>query len=160
MVCVRTVSGSWKISYGKKRAQNGSDTVSQVHLRWRWFQSFFWSLGTCPPAPLHLVLQTGTLKGIEVLVKSHDLGPILGDVTFIGCRTLSGSEIRAFFASPMCASSAVGLRGSDRFMQVKESLCQATQNLCKEAVQLFHLKLSKSPVPWRLQDFYCCHFLC
>lgn len=86
-----------------------------------------------------------------------------------------GSGTQAFFASPGLSRSAAGMmRGTDRSPRNAEQKLQggdpapsapfvlfwmlSEENRVAELFVFHHSKLSKSPVQWRLQEFYHCHF--
>lgn len=95
-------------------------------LRSRWFHASLWSPGACPPTTLHLAPHTDTLKGIEVLVKSHQLGLILR------ChlqRVQDTPRDQGFF----CLSNACQQCCRDeRLWQLRVSEGQPLQGRCKK----------------------------
>lgn len=139
-VCENHV-GKLEVFRWEEKGCEWSESQPDSSLRSRWFHSSLLPPGMCPPAALHRVLQADTLRGGEVLwkvivwVRSWKMSHSAREGHFSGWR------IRAVLASPVHASSAAGMRGSDSFVQVNESLCNADPEPCNEAIQLQRLAL-------------------
>lgn len=122
--CLRNRLGSWKPSDGEKRAENGSETVNQVHLQ---DQGGF-TPPLCPQGlalPQHCIMFTDTMKGREVWWKFTIWLWNMEDVTISECRTFFWIRDPGFF----CLSSACQKRCRD------ERLWQEPQKCRTEAMQ-------------------------
>lgn len=173
--CLRTRLGSWKpFSNGEKRAENGSETVNQVHLQ---DQGSF-TPPFCPQGlalPQYSILFTDTLKGREVWVKIHSLAVKPGryHIQWVQDTLLDqGSRLllplqcmpevlqgwEALTGAPAMQNKNCTRRWSSSINPFVLFWVISEENRVAELSVLHHPNLSKSPVQWRLQEFYHCHF--